>query len=93
MSRKKIFIQGLILIVVITVTNFFLTNYIFSKRIIEFKKGQTAAVRSIDHIFTALTYIERNPNGEFNDKIKQELDEARAFLRAPELLKIRRKRP
>jgi hypothetical protein len=91
MNRKNIFIQGIILIAITMVANVILANRIFSERIGEITAGHNSLVRSVDHIFTALTYMERNSNKEFDEKIKAELDEARKSLRSPELLRIRRK--
>lgn len=90
MNRKVIFIQGMILIVITIVINIILANQIFSERIIEVNKGQASLVRSIDHIFTALTYLEKTSQSQLSAGFKDEMDKARETLRSPELIKIRR---
>ena len=92
MDRKRVLIQGAILIAITMVSNIFLTNWIFTERIKDVQSGQRSLADSADHIFTALTYMERNSKNEFNSQIKRELDEARKSLRAPELISIRRSR-
>ncbi len=91
MNRKVIFIQGIILITITMLANVVLTNWFLSKRIVDYTNVQNSVIRSVDHIFTALTYMERNTNAEFNDKIKHELESARESLRTPELMTIRRR--
>ena len=90
MNRKMIFVQGVIIIAFTMVANVILSNWIFSERIEKIKAGQNSLVRSIDHIFTALTYLEKNSTTDIHDKVIYELDEARKTLRAPELISIRR---
>jgi len=90
LNRKNIFLQGIILIAITMVANVILANRIFSERIEKISNAQSSLVRSIDHVFTALTYMEKNSSQEFSEKIKEELDQARETLRSPELLKIRR---
>ena len=90
MSRKLIFVQGIILIGITMIANVILSNWIVSKRIVEIKAGQISLVRSVDHIFTALTYMERDTNKDISEKVTLELDAARSYLRAPDLIKIRR---
>jgi hypothetical protein len=88
MNRKLVLIQGIILITIILVANVLLTNWFISERIEEIKVRQDSMVRSLDHIYTALTYMEMSSS---NEKVKYELDAAKESLRAPELMMIRRK--
>lgn len=90
MNRKMIFLQGLVLITITMIANVLLTNWIISKRTEEIKTKQNSLIRSVDHIFTALTYMERNTGKELNDKINFQLEAARKTLRSPELMNIRR---
>ena len=91
MNGKQVFFQGIALITIILITNVILTNWIFSDRVEQIKIRQNSMVRSIDHVYTALRYMERNSNKDFNEKVIYELDAAKKSLRAPELITIRRK--
>ncbi len=84
-------IQGMILIAITMVLNIVLANFLFSERIDKVHATQNSLLRSVDHIFTALTYLEKDKEIKLNDGAKKELDKARESLREPELLKIRRK--
>ncbi len=91
MSRKIFFIQGIILIAITMIANTVLTNWMISRRMADEIKIQNSLIRSSDHIFTALTYMQRELSGEHNAKIDEELSKARESLRTPELISLRRK--
>jgi len=90
MKSKQVFFQGILLITIILTANVILTNWNFSYRVEKIKTRQSSMIRSIDHMYTALRYTERNSNKDFNEQIKRELDAAKKSLRAPDLITIRR---
>ena len=71
-------------------TNIFLANRIFSERISSVVTAQNAIASATDSIFTVLTYMEKESNHKYKEKIEEELATAKKSLMNPELLKMRR---